>query len=154
MMIIARRTVPLLVAGLIAVAPGASSEPKPAAVAYVISMPQPSNHLFHVTLRVDGLKGEIHDVKMPAWHPGYYRMIDYAKNVSDFQARDGAGRALPWEKVTKNTWRIATGKASTMVLSYDVLGTVSFSAQNYLGESRAFIAPTGMYRVSRGPAST
>jgi len=108
-------------------------------------MPQPSNHLFHVTLRADGLKGEVHDVKMPAWHPGYYRMIDYAKNLSDFRARDGAGRALPWEKVTKNTWRIATGKTSTMILSYDVLGTVSFSAQNFLGESRAFIAPTGMY---------
>jgi len=140
-----RRIAPLLVAGLLAAAPCALRQPAPGAIVYTISMPQPSNHLFHVTLRADGLTGEFHDVKMPAWHPGYYRMIDYAKNVSDFQARDGAGRALPWEKVTKNTWRIATGRASTMILSYDVLGTVSFSAQNFLGESRAFIAPTGMY---------
>jgi predicted metalloprotease with PDZ domain len=145
MIAIIRRIAPLLVAGLIAAAPCALGQPVPGAIVYTISMPQPSNHLFHVTLRADGLKGEFHDVKMPAWHPGYYRMIDYAKNLSDFRARDGAGRALPWEKVTKNTWRIATGKASTMILSYDVLGTVSFSAQNFLGESRAFIAPTGMY---------
>jgi len=144
-MTITRRTAPLLVAGLIAIAPGASGESAPSAIAYTITMPQPSNHLFHVTLRVDGLKGEVHDVKMPAWHPGYYRMIDYAKNVSDFRAQDGTGRALPWEKVTKHTWRIAAGGASTMVLSYDILGTVSFSAQNYLDEKRAFIAPTGMF---------
>jgi len=150
MMTITRRTVPLMVAGLIAIAPGASSEPAPGAIAYTISMPQPANHLFHVTLRVDGLKGEIHDVKMPAWHPGYYRMIDYAKNVSDFHAQDGQGRPLPWEKVTKHTWRIAAGGASTMVLSYDVLGTVRFSAQNYLDESRAFIAPTGMFVYLEG----
>jgi len=130
---------------MMALAPCAFGQPAPGVIAFTISMPQPSNHLFHVTFRADGLKGEFHDVKMPAWHPGYYRMIDYARNVSGFRAQDGAGRALPWEKVAKNTWRIAAGKASTMILSYDVLGTVSFSAQNFLGESRAFIAPSGMY---------
>ncbi|MCX6542818.1 MAG: PDZ domain-containing protein [Acidobacteria bacterium] len=144
-MTITRRIAPLLVAVLIAAAPCALGQPAPGVIAFTISMPQPSNHLFHVTLRVAGLTGELQDVKMPAWHPGYYRMIDYAKNVSGFRAQDGAGRALPWEKITKNTWRVATGGASTLILSYDILGTVTFSAQNYLGESRAFIAPTGMF---------
>jgi predicted metalloprotease with PDZ domain len=145
MMTITRRVGPLLVAALIVAAPCALGQGAPGAVAFTISMPQASNHLFHVTLRVEGLKGELHDVKMPAWHPGYYRMIDYARNVSGFRAEDGTGRALRWEKVTKNTWRIATGNASTLILNYDVLGTVVFSAQNFLGDSRAFIAPTGMY---------
>jgi predicted metalloprotease with PDZ domain len=142
---ITRRTVPFLVAGLIVIAPRAYSQAPPASLAYTVAMPQPSNHLFHVTLRANGLKGEFHDVKMPAWHPGYYRMIDYAKNLSNFRAQDVAGRALPWKKVTKNTWRIAAGGASTLVFSYDILATVRFSAQNYLGEDRAFIAPTGMF---------
>ena len=150
MMTITRRMVPLLVAGLIVAAPCALGQPAPGAIAYTISMPQPSTHLFHVTVRVEGLRGDLHDVKMPAWHPGYYRMIDYAKNVSDFRAQDGQGRPLPWEKVTKNTWRIAAGGASTMVLSYDVLGTVRFSAQNYLDDARAFIAPTGMFVYLEG----
>jgi predicted metalloprotease with PDZ domain len=150
MIAITRRIATLLVVGLIAAAPCALGQPVPGALVYTISMPQPSNHLFHVTLRVDGLRGEIHDVKMPAWHPGYYRMIDYAKNVSDFHARDGQGRPLPWEKVTKNTWRIAAGGASSMVLSYDILGTVKFSAQNYLDEHRAFIAPTGIFVYLEG----
>jgi predicted metalloprotease with PDZ domain len=140
-----RRTAPFLVAGLIAIAPGAQSQALPAPTAYTISMPQPSDHVFHVTVRAEGLKGELQDVKLPAWHPGYYRMIDYAKNLSNFRAQDGLGRELPWEKVTKNTWRIAAGGAPTMVLSYDILGTVRFSAQNYLAEDRAFIAPTGMF---------
>jgi predicted metalloprotease with PDZ domain len=145
LMMVVRRTAPILVAGLIAIAPGASAAPAPGAVAFTISMPQPSNHVFHVTVRVDGLKGEIQDVKMPAWHPGYYRLIDYAKSVAGFRAQDGQGRPLAWEKATKNTWRIAAGGASTIVLSYDVTGTVNFSAQNYLDDRRAFIAPTGMF---------
>ena len=147
---IARRTAPFLVAGLIAIAPGASGEPAGRAIAFTVSMPQPSNHLFHVTVRVDGLRGDLHDVKMPAWHPGYYRLIDYAKNVSAFHAQDGQGRPLSWEKVTRTTWRIAAGGASTMVLRYDVLGTVNFSAQNYLDDSRSFIAPTGMFVYLEG----
>lgn len=135
----------LLVAAVLAVTPCAFSQSAPGNMAFTVSMPQPSNHLFHVTFRVDGLTGEGHDFKMPAWHPGYYRMIDYARNVSNFRAEDGAGHALAWEKVTKNTWRVAADNAPAIVLNYDVLGTVTFSAQNFLNEGRAFIAPTGMY---------
>jgi predicted metalloprotease with PDZ domain len=114
-------------------------------------MPEPSNHLFHVVLRVDGLKAEIQDFKMPAWHPGYYRLIDYEKNVLNFRASLTADSPqMPWQKVTKNTWRVVTGNADTVFISYDVLGTVSFSAQNFLNENRAFIAPTGMYMYPVG----
>lgn len=141
----ASRAAVLLVAALLIGTPCAFGQPAPGAMAYTVSMPQPSNHLFHVTLRADGLNGELQDFKMPAWHPGYYRLIDYATNVSNFRAEDGAGRALPWEKVTRNTWRVANGKAPTIVLGYDVLGTVTFSAQNFLSDTRAFIAPTGMF---------
>jgi len=112
---------------------------------FTVSMPQPANHLFHVVFRCDGLKGEIQDFKMPAWNPGYYRIMDYAKNVSNFRAADGAGRSLAWEKVTKNTWRVVADNAGTIVLNYDVSGTVSFAAQNYLGENRAYLAPPGLY---------
>jgi len=123
----------------------ATAQQTPATIAYTVSMPQPANHLFHVTLRVDGLKGEFHDFKMPAWHPGYYRLIDYARNVSNFRAYVGENAPLSWEKTTKTTWRVVTGRASTVFISYDVFGNTRFSAQNYLDENRAFIATTGMF---------
>src|SRR5689334_10276493 len=112
------------------------------AMAYAVSMPQPSSHLFHVALRVDGLTGEFHDFKMPAWHPGYYRLIDYARSVSNFRALGRDNKPLRWEKTTKNTWRVVTAGAPSVDISYDVFGNTRFSAQNYLDEDRAFIAPT------------
>jgi predicted metalloprotease with PDZ domain len=141
---IRRRATCLFVLALV-ITPYASSQIPQVSMAFTVSMPEPSNHLFHVIFRVSGLHGEMQDFKMPAWHPGFYRLIDYAKNVSNFKAEDLAGRALSWERVTKTTWRLATGNTSTVVLSYDVLGTVTFSANNYLNDNRAFIAPTGMY---------
>jgi predicted metalloprotease with PDZ domain len=112
---------------------------------FTVSMPQPANHTFHVVMRCDGLTGETQDFKMPAWMPGFYRILDYAKNVSNFRAADGAGRPLPWERVAKNDWRVVSGGAASATLEYEVLGTVRFAAQNYLAEDRAYIAPPGMF---------
>src|SRR5262249_61458400 len=44
---------------------------------FTVSVPQPANHTFHVAMRCDGLAGEFQDFKMPAWMPGYYRILDY-----------------------------------------------------------------------------
>ena len=68
---------------------------------FTVSMPQPANHLFHVTMRCEGLRGEFHDFNMPAWAPGYYRILDFEKNVRNFAAADGAGRALAVRKEHK-----------------------------------------------------
>ena len=117
---------------------------------FTVSMPQPANHLFHVTMHCDGLTGEFHDFEMPAWAPGYYRLLDFEKNVRNFGAADGAGKALPFEKTTKNSWRVATGSATGVTLTYDVLGTVSFPVQNFLNETRALLSPPGLFVYEPG----
>ncbi len=114
-------------------------------MAFTVAMPQPASHIFHVAFRGEGLTGEMQDFKMPVWTPGYYGIGDYAKNVSNFRAEDGAGGALRWEKVTKNTWRVVNGGAAVVVLNYDVYGAISFAAQNFLGEKRAYISPPGLF---------
>jgi len=114
-------------------------------MAFTVTMPQPASHIFHVAFRCEGLKGEMQDFKMPLWSPGYYGIIDYARNVSNLRAEDGAGRPLAWEKVTRNTWRVVTGNAPVVLLNYDVYGAVSFAAQNFLGENRAYISPAGLF---------
>src|SRR5690242_20707212 len=89
-------------------------------MAFTVSMPQPANHTLHVARRAEGLPGEIIDFKMPQWSPGYYRILDYARNVSKFRAEDAQGHPLAWEKTTKNTWRVAAGNVNSVLLNYDV----------------------------------
>jgi predicted metalloprotease with PDZ domain len=114
-------------------------------MAFTVSMPQPSNHTYHVTFRCEGLQGELQDFKMPQWSPGYYGIGDYARNVSNFHAVDRAGHELAWEKVTKNTWRVVAENAPVIVLEYDVFGNTSFAANNYLGEDRGYLSPSGLF---------
>jgi len=135
----------LVWAALLAASLCSSGQPAESTMAFTVTMPQPTSHIFHVAFRCEGLKGEMQDFKMPLWSPGYYGIIDYSRNVSNLHAEDGAGRPLAWEKVTRNTWRVVTGNAPVVLLNYDVYGAISFAAQNFLGENRAYISPAGLF---------
>lgn len=114
-------------------------------LSFTVSIPQPATHTLHVTLRCEGLKGELEDFKMPAWSPGYYGIGDYARNVSNFHVADGAGHALPFEMTAKNTWRVAAANAPVIVVDYDVFGATNFAANTYIGEERAYLSPSGVF---------
>src|SRR5882757_4644822 len=45
---------------------------------YTVSMEEPSSHRFHVVFRCADVSGPVLDLKMPAWMPGYYQLLDYA----------------------------------------------------------------------------
>jgi predicted metalloprotease with PDZ domain len=117
-------------------------------MAFTVTMERPAEHYFHVVFRCDGLPDSTEDFTMPAWAPGYYRLLDYEKYISHFRARDGAGQALPWEKVTQNTWRVAG--APSITVEYDVFANANFGVQNFLGERRGYISPPGLYMYVAG----
>jgi predicted metalloprotease with PDZ domain len=114
-------------------------------MAFTVSMPRPASHYFHITFRCEGLKGAVQDFEMPAWMPGFYKVLDYEKNVTNFRVADGAGQLLPWEKVSRNTWRVASDEAAAILVDYDVFGNMSFPAQSFLDAQRAFLAPPGVF---------
>jgi predicted metalloprotease with PDZ domain len=119
-------------------------------MAFIVSMERPTTHYFHVVFRCEGLKGETQDFKMPSWTPGYYRIMDYARNVVNFSAKDGTGNLLAWEKTSKNTWRVKSGKAAAIVVSYDVYAFTRFVAESYLDDSMGFILPAGIFMHMAG----
>ncbi len=101
-------------------------------VAYRISMPQPSSHLFEVQVDVTGTQGADHiDFQMPRWSPGRYAIFDFAKNVQEARA---TGYCPPGAKckqapmdVTRldtQTWRV-TG--SSMSGASPTLDSVTFT---------------------------
>jgi predicted metalloprotease with PDZ domain len=47
------------------------------------------------------------EVRLPVWSPGSYLVREYARLLQEFAATDGSDRPLPWQKVAKNSWRIA-----------------------------------------------
>jgi predicted metalloprotease with PDZ domain len=115
---IKNRPFPFLVLGICLMLMVVSAALSAPTVSYLLAMPKPSSHLFEVTLRIEGLKTPRVEVAMPAWSPGSYGIGNYARNVQEFSATDGAGKALPFEKADKQTWRIASGGESIVVVKY------------------------------------
>ncbi len=114
-------------------------------VSFILSMEQPAAHTYHVDMSYRGATDEIVDLKMPMWTPGYYRILDFPKNVRNFRAADDTGKPLPWEKITENCWRICSSHASEIRVAYDVLANTPFVANCYLDEARGYVMPAGMF---------
>ena len=93
-------------------------------IAYSVSMPQPTAHLFSVRVELETPPGAAlpHvDLQMPAWQPGRYAVADFAKNVQEFAA-SASGEALRFEKIDAQTWRIQTSGNRKISASYKVFG--------------------------------
>lgn len=108
-------------------------------------MEAPSSHQFHLTLKCTNLHQAIADFKMPAWMPGYYQILDYAKNVSNFHAKDATGNELSWSKTALNTWRVAHTSNTPITITYDLTANKNFVALPWLDSTRAYIAPAGIF---------
>jgi predicted metalloprotease with PDZ domain len=55
-------------------------------------------------------------VSLPAWTAGSYGIENYARFIRTFTVRAADGRALAWDKLDKDTWRIATAGATAVTI--------------------------------------
>jgi predicted metalloprotease with PDZ domain len=117
---------------------------------YSISMPEPANHLFHVTLFCDGLKGDTIDFKMPRWMPGYYQIMEYSNEVKNFTSYSIKGKDLTVIKTNNYTWKVIPGKNTSFSISYDVFSARNFVASNYLDTTHGYIVPAATFMFIDG----
>ena len=107
-----------------------------AAMQYSISLEHPEQHLFHVTMTIPDVKGEVR-VQMAAWN-ALYQIRDFSSHVQEVTASAGS-EAAAIEKVDKETWRIkGNGTITVRYATYwDEVGP--FATQ--LNGEHAFINP-------------
>jgi len=90
------------------------------------------------------------DLNIPVWIPGYYQLLEFGKNISDFRLADMTGKGLPWQKTRDDQWRIATVKSGLIKVSYTVQTDRPFVAVPFIDPQRAFIRPTGIFMYPYG----
>jgi predicted metalloprotease with PDZ domain len=120
------------------------------AVSFEVSMDNPNDHYFHITTTYSGASAPYVNFKLPSWTPGYYIILDYAKNITRFQAFDNNGNSLKWKKTTKNTWQVSNSESRTVKLEYDVYSYRVSVGEPYLSDGRAFLAPAGLFMYVEG----
>ncbi|MEP6621189.1 MAG: hypothetical protein ABJE47_17825 [bacterium] len=90
-------------------------------------------------------------LSLPAWSPGHYKLLNFAKNVTHFSAV--AGRtALKWHKTDSDTWQVTPASRGTVTVLFDYLADTyedgngtSWTAPNF-----AFISGTNLFMYPEG----
>jgi predicted metalloprotease with PDZ domain len=119
---------------------------------YQVAMPQPTNHLFEVALRVQGWQADVLDLKMPVWTPGSYLVREYARHLQDFAAEAdpssmaaGSDRPLGWRKVSKNHWQIDTAGVSELTVRYRIFANELTVRTNHLDATHGYFNGAALF---------
>jgi len=104
---------------LVLAAGGAAAAQAP--VRYRLTFPDPAHHWMQVDVVFPEVAAAPLHVFMSQTSPGRYSRHEFAKNVYDVRAFDGAGRALRPDRVRPSEWAIATDDGTVRV-DYKVYG--------------------------------
>jgi predicted metalloprotease with PDZ domain len=89
---------------------------RPETMSYLVDVNGSTSDRLSIKLNVSGFNGDTLVLRMPAWAPGYYMIMDYAEKVKDFKVGDG----LVWTQSDGNTWKIAAKGRTEIAVSYDL----------------------------------
>ena len=124
-------------AALVAVASAAGAQ-TPEAIAYTLRFPAPQTNYVEVEAVVPTEGRSLVEMMLPVWTPGSYLVREYERNVEAVAARAG-GRTLTVDKPIKNRWRIATGGARQVTLTYRVFSHEMTVRNNWVDADFAMI---------------
>ncbi len=119
---------------------GAVAAQAPEPVRYEVSVGSVSGRLLHAAATFPTAGMDTLRVSLPAWSPGAYSIQNYARYVRHFAARGAAGATLAWDRLDKDTWRVATGGAPTVTVAFDLLAdTVDLSLSRVTNDFAVFL---------------
>lgn len=100
-------------------------------------------HYIAVEARLTDITTPKVDLQLPAWRPGRYELQHFAKNIQRFTVVNGAGRPLPFRKLTKDRWRVETDNVNELTVHYNYYARLP--TDNLLNAGTSFISDTLLY---------
>lgn len=112
---------------------------------YKIDLTQPEHHKGEVSITFPASDAKFLDVKMPAWRTGYYRILNLANGVRDFDAQSN-GEELRWEKVDKSTWRVYLPEDSGEVtVDYEIYANQLGRRSRHIDDTHAYLDASAVF---------
>lgn len=111
-------------------------------------MSKPESHYFELKIYFEELyEGEILELKLPAWRPGRYMILDFASGVQEFNAYSEKSK-LTWKKKDKSTWIINTEGSTVIYITYKIYANEFYLRTKGLDESHGFVNGAAVFMYS------
>lgn len=117
---------------------------------YTMTWLEPHTRTYVIELETEVQEGEYTDLAIPAWRPGRYYLQDYAAAVANFRASDTKGKALKWQKIDKDTWRVYHAAASSIKASYHYFANNQDAGSSYLAADQVYFNPVNLFMYKVG----
>jgi predicted metalloprotease with PDZ domain len=88
-------------------------------------------------------------LSLPAWTPGAYEIVNFARTVSDFDATQG-GDTLRWDKSDFDTWRVWPKRAGEVSVSFDVVADTLDNGMSWTRPDFALFNGTNLFMYPEG----
>ena len=118
-------------------------------VRYELRFPNAAHHEAEVRATFSGVRGRMLEVVMSRSSPGRYALHEFAKNVYNVRATDGAGKRLQVTRPNPYQWDVETS-GSTVVIDYTLFGDRADGTYDAIDPSHAHLNPPATFAWARG----
>ncbi len=117
---------------------------------YTLNWGEPNTHTYQVSLEVAPQSDTATFFQLAVWRPGRYFQQDYAAAVWGFQAKDGKGKSLTWEKVSGSLWKVKHPKLEQINIAYSYYANNADAGSSLLAENQAYFNPVNLFMYVPG----
>jgi predicted metalloprotease with PDZ domain len=100
------------------------------------------------TMTIDGQGPVV--LSLPAWTPGAYQMVWFARWVSAFTPTDAKGRALTWTMLDYQTWRINTTGSHEIRVAFTYTADTLDNAMSWTRSDFGYLNGTNVFLYPKG----
>jgi predicted metalloprotease with PDZ domain len=91
-------------------------------------------------------------LSLPAWTPGSYEIVNFARYVMNFSASDASG-PLSWDKIDYDTWRVHVTRAGDVRVTFEYLAMTLDNAAAWSRPQFAFFNGTNVFLYPEGQST-
>ncbi|GAA0878026.1 PDZ domain-containing protein [Algoriphagus jejuensis] len=86
---------------------------------YHFSCQNPASQLIQIRLNLFNSGEKPISIQLPAWRAGRYQLANFAQNIRGFRVFDEKKREIPFQKMTKDRWKILSNTSQTIQIEYE-----------------------------------
>ncbi|MDB4881744.1 MAG: hypothetical protein JWL95_510 [Gemmatimonadetes bacterium] len=103
----------------------------------------------HVVTTFSASSGAPVVLSLPAWTPGAYEIVNFARTVSGFDARQGTD-TLRWDKADFDSWRVWPKRGGAVTVSFDVIADTLDNGMSWTRPDFALFNGTNLFLYPEG----
>jgi predicted metalloprotease with PDZ domain len=119
------------------------------AVRYELRFPNAAHHEAEVRATFSGVRGRVLEVVMSRSSPGRYALHEFAKNIYNVRAADGAGKRLQVTRPNPYQWDVEIS-GGTVVIEYTLFGDRADGTYDAIDPTHAHLNPPATFAWARG----